>query len=453
MKNLLYQTNDIIRDRYRIVSPIGEGSMGTTYEAEDLTNYQRVAIKVVSLRQTQDWKIIELFDREARVLANLQHPGIPKYLDRFDEDTSTDRRFYLVQELAVGESLAALVEKGWQPDERRVRKMALQLLDILNYLHQLTPPVIHRDIKPQNIIRHTNDKLYLVDFGAVQDVYRNTLTRGGTFVGTLGYMPHEQFRGQVGAASDLYALGATLLFLLSGKSPAELPQTRMKIDFHRHVNISPALSQWLEKMLAPAVEDRFASAREAISALSLPLKPSVREVTSHNGPRGSRISLMTTENSLVCLIPLHWNLILSLTTITIVLSFFAWPIFILLAIPFISLLGSQSLFIDRQKFILKKRWFGICFQEIKGQTADIKLVDVEVTRGSKGKTLFNLVIWEGVRKYNFGGFISQYEKKWLEIRLSEFLNLRRLQPLDIERSDNCSKLSSRAIASFKPRKN
>ena len=447
----LHQTDEIIRDRYRIVAPIGKGSMGTTYEAEDLTDYKRVAMKVVSLRQAQDWKTIELFDREGRVLANLQHPGIPKYLDRFQEDTPSDRRFYLVQALAPGESLAALVEKGWRPDERRVRDMALQLLDILDYLHGLTPPVIHRDIKPQNIIRDGDGKLYLVDFGAVQDVYRNTLTRGGTFVGTLGYMPHEQFRGQVGAASDLYALGATLLFLLTGKSPAELPQQRMQIDFHRHVSISPEFARWLQKILAPAIEDRFGSAREATSALSVPSKPPASEAISHESPRGSRILLETTKDSLVCLIPIHWNLIVSLTTITIVLGYFVWPISIVLVMLLMSLLSSQSLFIDRHQFTIEKRWFGLCFLEIKGRTADIKLVDVEVTRGSKGKTISKLVIWEGVRKYSFGIFLNSTEKKWLEIKLSEFLKLRRLQPSEMRRLGDPSKLSPRAIAAFKPR--
>ena len=447
----LHQTDEILRDRYRIVAPIGKGSMGTTYEAEDLTDYKRVAMKVVSLRQAQDWKIIELFDREARVLANLQHPGIPKYLDRFDEDTPSDRRFYLVQALAPGESLAALVEKGWRPGRRRVKDMALQLLDILDYLHGLTPPVIHRDIKPQNIIRDGEGKLYLVDFGAVQDVYRNTLTRGGTFVGTLGYMPHEQFRGQVGAASDLYALGATLLFLLTGKSPAELPQQRMQIDFHRHVDISPEFARWLEKILAPAVEDRFGSAREATSALSVPSQPPASEVTFHESPRGSLILLETTKDSLVCQIPLNWTLIGFLTMVTIGLVFVMWPIFIVLIIPWILVFGSQSLVIDRHQFTIEKRWFGLCFLEIQGQTADIKLVDVEVTRGSKGSTISNLVIWEGVRKYYFGRFLNSTEKKWLEIKLSDFLKLRRLQPSEMRRLGDLSKLSPRAIAAFKPR--
>ncbi|MBE9129127.1 MULTISPECIES: serine/threonine protein kinase [unclassified Coleofasciculus] len=262
-----HQAGEVIRDRYRIVAPLGHGGMGTTYEAEDLTNYQRVAIKALSLRQIKEWKVLELFEREARVLANLEHRAIPKYLDYFPIDTPDNRRFYLVRELVRGESLADLVEKGWQANELDVKQIAVQVLNILHYLHQLTPPVIHRDIKPENIIRRPDGRVFLVDFGAVQEVYRNTLTRGGTFVGTLGYVPQEQFGGNVQPASDLYSLGATLLFLLTKRSPDELPLRRMKIDFRRYVKVLPEFGDWLEKMLEPALEDRFESAKVALEAL------------------------------------------------------------------------------------------------------------------------------------------------------------------------------------------
>ena len=156
--NNLHQPEDIIGQQYRIVRPLGRGGMGTTYEAVDLENSQKVAIKVVSLRQMTDWKILELFEREAKVLAHLHHPAIPKYLDYFQADSLNDRCFYLVQELADGESLAELIDKGWHPDEDTVQDIALQVLNILQYLHNLNPPVIHRDIKPKNIIRQADGK-------------------------------------------------------------------------------------------------------------------------------------------------------------------------------------------------------------------------------------------------------------------------------------------------------
>ncbi len=161
----------------------------------------------------------------------MNHPQIPKYLDYFHIDTDTDRIFYLIRELVSGNSLANWVEKGWHPTEAQVKKIAIQLLNILIYLHQLKPPIIHRDIKPQNIILQPDGKILLVDFGAVQDIYRQTVSFSGTFVGTIGYMPPEQLRGKAYSASDLYSLGATLLYLLTHRLPDELPQKRMKIDF------------------------------------------------------------------------------------------------------------------------------------------------------------------------------------------------------------------------------
>jgi serine/threonine protein kinase len=269
----LHKTGDLIARKYKITALLGEGGSGSTYKARDLSNSQLVAIKVVSLVLAENWKTLELFAREAKVLKNLEHPFIPNYIDYLQVDTADDRRFYLVQELAQGQSLAALIEKGWRPDETEVKRIALQVLNILDYLHRLTPPVIHRDIKPQNIIRRADGKVYLVDFGAVQDVYRNTLTRGGTFVGTYGYMPPEQFRGHITFASDLYSLGATLLFLFTAKSPDTLPQKRMKFDFHPVVNLSLAFADWLDQVLEPYPEERFQSAAEAIAYLTNPFDP------------------------------------------------------------------------------------------------------------------------------------------------------------------------------------
>jgi len=264
----LHQPNDIIAQRYRIVTALGEGGMGTTYEAEDLNNYQRVALKAVSLRQAQDWKILELFEREAKVLSHLNHPGIPKYLDYFHQDTDEYRQFYLILELVSGDSLAAWVEKGWHPTEAEIKQITIKILEIISYLHQLNPPIIHRDIKPQNIIRQTDGKVFLVDFGAVQDIYRNTISFSGTFVGTIGYMPPEQLRGKAYPASDLYSLGGTLLYLLTHRSLDELPQKRMKIDVRSCVRISSEFAHWLERMLEPMFEDRFQSATEALNALN-----------------------------------------------------------------------------------------------------------------------------------------------------------------------------------------
>ncbi|WP_017304227.1 serine/threonine protein kinase [Spirulina subsalsa] len=305
----LHSQGEIICDRYQIVTVLGQGSMGTTYAAVDVNTSQRVAIKVVSLRQVSEWKVLELFEREARVLATLTHPNIPNYIEYFQVDTPEDRRFYLVQELVEGSSLEALIEQGWKPTEDEVKAIALQVLEILTYLHTLNPPVIHRDIKPQNLIQSNDGRIILVDFGAVQEVYRKTISRGGTLVGTFGYMAPEQFRGQTTYASDLYGLGTTLIYLLTRKLPADLPEKRMKIDFRSAVNLSDSFGRWLDKMIEPALEDRF---KEAVSAQKTLVDklPITRTTTEQNIPNSiHEVFLQKTPDLLKLYIPGNpWNL-------------------------------------------------------------------------------------------------------------------------------------------------
>jgi len=256
-----------VSDRYHIEKILGQGGVGITYAAFDQQTGERVALKVLSLRAMQDWKQIELFEREAQILQQLNHPAIPRYIDSFEVDTPSDHAFYIVQQLAEGESLAELVQQGWRSSETEVRAIAAQVLEILIYLHRFDPPVIHRDIKPQNLIRSPDGRVRLVDFGAVQNTYYNTFMRGSTVVGPFGYMAPEQFRGQAVPATDLYGLAATLLFLLTWRSPSELPQHRLKLSFRSRVQVSDFFADWLEKMLEPDAEDRFASAQEALQTL------------------------------------------------------------------------------------------------------------------------------------------------------------------------------------------
>ncbi|MCW5315481.1 protein kinase [Nostoc sp. KVJ3] len=291
---ILHQAEEIINQRYRILRKLGQGGVGITYAAVDLESGEQVALKVLSLRRMSDWKKMELFEREAQILSQLNHPAIPRYLDYFQVDTNSDRSFYIAQQLAPGTSLATLVEDGWFPDEKEVRQIATQILKILIYLHSLTPPVIHRDIKPENIIFTSDTKrLFLVDFGAVADTYHNTVTGGSTVVGTFGYMAPEQFRGQALPSTDLYGLGTTLLFLLTGKSPTDLPQRKLKIDFRSDVNISKDFANWLEQILEPVSADRFPSAEVALATLlgQIGLIPRL--------PKKSNLIVKVTENNLI----------------------------------------------------------------------------------------------------------------------------------------------------------
>jgi eukaryotic-like serine/threonine-protein kinase len=303
----LHQADEIIGDRYRIIAPLGQGGMGVTYRAEDLNTAVPVALKTISLRRADAFKSIELFEREARVLAHLDHPKIPRYIDHFQIDSATNVEFYLAQQLAEGQPLSDSVEQGWQPTAADVRAIAKQVLDILVYLQALTPPVIHRDIKPQNIIRRRDGQIMLVDFGAVQDVYHNTVLGGSTVIGTYGYMAPEQFRGYAVLASDLYGLGTTLLFLLTRQAPSDLPQRGLKIDVKKAVaglDCSTAFVGWLERMVEPVPEDRFHSATDALAVLqggSESHVPSARQ-----RPLRTPIALVRLDDQLVINIPPVW---------------------------------------------------------------------------------------------------------------------------------------------------
>ena len=294
---------EIIAQRYQIISILGQGGTGTTYAAQDRQQNQQVAIKEMSLHRLREWKDLDLFEREAQVLSYLNHPAIPKYLDYFEIDTPENRLFYIVQELAPGRSLFSLIESGWRTTEDQIKDIAIQILETLIYLHNLSPPIIHRDIKPQNIILQDDGRVSLVDFGSVRHAYGNSRNQGMTVVGTFGYMAPEQDRGQAYPASDLYGLAATLLFLLTHRSPADLPQKRLKIDFRSRVNISPEFADWLDKMLQPIVEDRFLSAREALKALQKPQQATIPKLPTRQQPAGTRITFSTTHNHLTMHIP------------------------------------------------------------------------------------------------------------------------------------------------------
>ncbi|MGL5941574.1 MAG: serine/threonine protein kinase [Waterburya sp.] len=298
--SFIYQSGDIIGDRYIILHQLGQGGNAITYAARDLQTEEQVAIKILSLKKLDNWKKVELFEREAKILQQLEHSAISNYIDYFKVETKSDCFFYIVQQLAPGKSLVTLIESGWQPDETTVKQIAEQILEILIYLQQLVPPVIHRDIKPQNIIRGDDGQIFLVDFGAVQDTYHHTVM-GSTVVGTYGYMAPEQFRGQAFLSTDLYGLGTTLLFLLTGQSPTELPEKKLKIDFRNSVKISSGFADWIDKLIEPSHEYRLPSAEAALEVLQG--KQSLSSYITQKPPKYTAVSLTKTEDKLIVTIP------------------------------------------------------------------------------------------------------------------------------------------------------
>ncbi len=248
--------------RYQVMDPLGSGSQGHTYRAIDRETGAEVAVKVLSLKGATEWKAFELFEREAKVLAGLRHPGIPRYRDHFASEDSGD--YFLVMDLVEGRSLAEQMGQPGSFDEPRLRKLMLGLLDILAYLHGLTPPVIHRDIKPANVIVDARDCVHLVDFGGVRVATR--LEGGSTMIGTFGYMAPEQLHGDAGPAVDLYALGATIVALATGRAADELPHEGLAIDLDQ-LELPTSLRPVLARLLEPDPRQRARSVTEVRALL------------------------------------------------------------------------------------------------------------------------------------------------------------------------------------------
>ncbi|MEQ9355742.1 serine/threonine protein kinase [Coleofasciculus chthonoplastes] len=457
-----HQPGDIIAERYRIIAILGQGGTGTTYEAQDKKNNQRVAIKEMSLRRIKDWKDLDLFEREAQVLSYLNHPAIPNYLDYCEVDTPQTRLFYIVQELAPGRSLFDWIQSGWHTQEDEIKDIAVQILETLIYLHHISPPIIHRDIKPQNIIRREDGQVFLVDFGSVRHAYWNRRNQGMTVVGTFGYMAPEQDRGQAYPASDLYGLAATLLFLLTHRSPADLPQKRLKLDFRSRVNVSPEFADWLDKMLEPVVEDRFLSARAALNALQNPKTLIQPVIENRRRPAGSQITLTATKEQFVITIPpagfkgtggylnpLAWSLLLIPITVLAVLTiaipnssywlFIGLYISLMITMHKISVLdivlraaSHIQLKINPKKFQLQWTLLGLK-KTIQGRTADLKRLEIITQYRAKTKLMrksetyiipvrkCRLVTQMSHQRIEFAQFISQREREWVVEEVTTFL--------------------------------
>lgn len=260
------KTGTLLQERYQINEQLGGHGVAFTYSAHDNRLKKPVIVKELSLAHLDNWKSYELFEREVNILKQLKHDGIPLLIDSFKVEREQDLLLYLVMDRAPGQSLENKLKEGWHPSQAEVIDLAKQALNILVYLHSFRPPVIHRDIKPSNLVLNEEGQLYFIDFGAVQEVIEPA--GGSTIVGTFGYMPLEQFSGQTYPASDLYALGATLIHLLTGIHPSELILDGMELQFNSLVFCSPDLTFWLEKMVNPDYSKRFSSAHSALEELS-----------------------------------------------------------------------------------------------------------------------------------------------------------------------------------------
>lgn len=248
----------VLRNRYKIMEPIGQGGMGSVYLAEDSRlEGRRCALKAVRIDPDADAQAVSdlqrQFSREASILARLDHPNLPKVSDYFTHD----KQDYLVMDFVSGNDLREMITEAKRTnrflDEGEVLRWARQICDALDYMHRQDPPVLHRDIKPSNIKIQASGLIKLVDFGLVKVMNRDdsrtiTVLQGR---GTAAYTPLEQYGEDdthTDVQSDIYALAATLYHLLTNQTPAEAKQRFLKPDSLQPIRaLNPAVSERTER--------------------------------------------------------------------------------------------------------------------------------------------------------------------------------------------------------------
>lgn len=252
--------------RIQITGYLSSGGFSTTYMAERMSNLENkrevVVIKESSLPQglsdVARLKISDMFAREARLLQKCNHPRIAKVLDFFHENG----REYLALEYLPGVRLSDVISKESKSSELQCIKWALELSQLLDYLHTIEPAIIHRDFTPENLILHTSGHLHLIDFGAANEFLGGAT---GTLIGKQAYIAPEQFQGKATTQSDIYALGATLFFILTAQEPLPLSPSHPRL-------VRPEISEDLDQFIASCTEldplKRIGSASELIGTLT-----------------------------------------------------------------------------------------------------------------------------------------------------------------------------------------
>ncbi|EDX85689.1 protein kinase domain [Synechococcus sp. PCC 7335] len=273
----------ILRGRYLPVSLLGKGGFGTAFLAKDFDSptQRRCVVKLfqppVTLTPPQLATAQRLFNQEAIVLERLglQHPRIPNLYAYFPLlvtnplNNQSEELFYLVQEYVEGDDLEKLLDRQGRFSEPDIEKVLAAMLDVLGFVHD--NGAIHRDVKPSNIIQGKDGKLSLLDFGAVKEVTTPTAgRRGPTTICSPDYAPPEQIMsGQVDQTSDLYALAATCVVLLTDRDSNQLRDpVSNRWNWQSSTQISTGLAQVLEKMLQPKPRDRFPNAAAVVEALT-----------------------------------------------------------------------------------------------------------------------------------------------------------------------------------------
>ena len=264
----LVNKQEFIR-KYQVLRKLGQGGMGTTYIAcaqENTPTHspQLLVLKEMNADMADNKKARELFEREARVLKTLNHSGIPQYYDFFWEQGKN----YLAMELIHGQNLEQRIYQQGPVTISQAISWMMQTCEILTYLHSLQPPLVHRDVKPANLmLRNLDGQIMLLDFGAVKEIGTPFMTR----IGAAGYSAPEQDKGRPCSQSDLYAVGSTLIFLLTGKEPINFYKRKaggFGFDLKAVPTITPDVCEVIDKACEPQLKKRYGTAQELATALA-----------------------------------------------------------------------------------------------------------------------------------------------------------------------------------------
>lgn len=253
---------------YQLTKQIGSGAFGETWLAQRSDHHTGepalFVIKQLKMNRVDHWSAIERFHREANLMKQLDHPGIPNYIDFIEEEDFIG----IVQEYISGNTLEDLILKHPEKfTQNMIQSILTQGLEILSYLQSLSPAIIHRDISPKNCILDQNNKLYLIDFGSVQKSYLYS-SDSVTCMGTFGYMAPEQLRGQATIQSDLFSFGMVILTLIAQKPVTQLPvdNNTGKIDINQILKSeSKAMREMILQLTALGPEKRFKTAQHALN--------------------------------------------------------------------------------------------------------------------------------------------------------------------------------------------
>jgi len=296
----------VLQNRYQLISVLGQGGFARTYLAEDQGRFNELcALKEFIPSQSSEFmleKSKELFQREAAVLYQIQHPQIPQFRATFEYNFQGSPRLFLVQDYVEGKTYHALLNdrkaQGRTFSEAEVRGLLRQVLPILAYIH--SKGIIHRDISPDNLIlREIDQQPVLIDFGVVKEIVTRLQAPEGaapvTTVGKLGYAPGEQLQtGRAFPSSDLYSLAATAVVLLTGQEPQELfDDTTLSWHWQPWTSVSPGFAQVLNRMLQHKPGDRYQSVREVIEALQglpEPVATTTRKMQPQTVPQTAPLS-------------------------------------------------------------------------------------------------------------------------------------------------------------------